>query len=304
MKTSTVTATAGADKGRPGMVAWLLLTVAVASTSAAAILIRYASDAEPLAISFWRCAAGAAILVPFVKPRAQGVDAVNLKRSVVAGAFLAVHFATWISSVSLTTVASSVLLVSTSPVFVAAAAWIFFGERLESVGWLGIALTLVGVGFIGGGGFGGSSLAGNLLALTGGAMAAGYLLAGRSARRELGIIEYVVIAYATSAVLLLIACIVGGVPLWGYSAATWWAIGGIIVGPQLLGHTLINLVLKDIDPTTVAVTIMVEPVISTALAFAFFSEIPSALVYPGGALILLGIYLVSSARRQPVPIAQ
>lgn len=302
MRTST--AAAGTDAGGGGRVAWLLLAFAVASTSISAILIRYASDAEPLAISFWRCAAGAALLAPFVKRRLHGVDSANLKRSIAAGAFLAVHFATWITSVSLTTVASSVLLVSTSPVFVAAAAWLLFGERLKSVGWLGIVLTLVGVGFIGGGGFGGSSPAGNFLALIGGAMAAGYLLAGRAARRELGIIEYAVVAYSSSAVLLLIASTAAGVTLWGYSAPTWWAIAGIVIGPQLLGHTLINLVLKDIDPTTVAVTIMVEPVISTALAFALFSEVPPALTYPGGALILLGIYLVSSSGREPVPIGQ
>ncbi len=290
------------DVGRPVWVVWLLLALAVASTSVAAILIRYAGEADPLAISFWRCAAGAAVLAPFIKQRPRSIDRINWRRSVAAGAFLAVHFATWISSVSLTTVASSVLLVSTSPVFVAAAARILFKERLQGAGWLGISLTLVGVALIGGGGFGGSSLAGNVLALMGGAMAAGYLLAGRAARRDLGIIEYAVIAYATAALLLLVACVASGVVLWDYSAPTWWAIAGIIVGPQLLGHTLINLVLKDIDPTTVAVTIMVEPVISTLLAFALLAETPSLLVYPGGALILLGIYLVSSSSREPVGI--
>lgn len=280
-----------------------MLGCAVASTSAAAILIRYATGADPLAISLWRCAAGAALLAPFIERR-PAIDPVDLRRCVAAGAFLAVHFATWITSVNLTTVASSVLLVSTSPVFVAAAAWFLFGERLKAVGWLGITLTVAGVGFIGGGGFGGSSLVGNVLALVGGAMAAGYLLAGRAARRKLGIVQYVVVAYGTAALLLLVVCLAAGVPLWGYPAATWWAIAGIIAGPQLLGHTLINFVLKEIDPTTVASTIMVEPVISTALAYVLFSEIPSPLVYPGAALILLGIYLVSSARAEPATVGR
>lgn len=300
----TLTAAGTTDARRPAWSSWLLLALAVASTSCSAILIRYADDAQPLAISFWRCAAGAAALAPFVTRRFHGIDAVSMKRSLVAGAFLAVHFATWITSVNLTTVASSVLLVSTSPVFVAAAGWLLFGERLKSVVWAGIGLTLAGTALIGGGGFGGSSVVGNVLALIGGAMAAGYLVTGRIARRYLGIIEYAVVAYAAAAALLLVACMAAGAPLWGYRAPTWWAIAGIILGPQLLGHTLINFVLKDIDATSVAVMIMAEPVISTALAFALFSEVPSLLVYPGGALVLTGIYLVSSAGRHPASIPQ
>jgi drug/metabolite transporter (DMT)-like permease len=295
----TLSAPVHGNESRSEWTSWLLLALAVVSTSTSAILIRYASGADPLAISFWRCAAGAAVLAPFTARRPGKVASANLARSLMAGAFLAVHFGTWITSVNLTTVAASVLLVSTTPVFVAAAAWMLFGERLERLGWLGIGLTLVGVGLIAGGGFTGSSPAGNLLALTGGLMAAGYLLAGRAARRELGIIEYAVLVYGTAALFLLCFCVAAGTPLWGYPALTWWAIAGIVVGPQLLGHTLINWALKDIDPTTVAVTIMVEPVVSTLLAFALFSELPSALVYPGGALILLGIYLVSAARVAP-----
>jgi EamA-like transporter family. len=138
-----------------------------------------------------------------------------------------------------------------------------------------------------------------LLALLGGVAAAGYLLAGGISRRGLGIIEYGVIAYAASAVLLLVASTAGGAELWGYGATTWWAIAGIVVGPQLLGHTVINLVLKDIDATTVSIAIMAEPIIASALALVLFDEVPSLVAIPGGAAILAGIYLVSSLRRTP-----
>jgi drug/metabolite transporter (DMT)-like permease len=222
-----------------------------------------------------------------------------LKLPAIAGCFLAVHFASWITSLGLTTVAASVLLVSASPIFVALAARFLFGERLATKGWVGLGLALTGTAIVGGTGLGGSSLSGNALALLGGATAGGYAMAGGLARQRLGILEYAVVTYAVAAALLLVACLVSGAALFDYGAQTWWAIAGLIVGPQLLGHTVINLVLSDLDATTVTVAIMGEPIIAITLAFIFFSEVPSWTVYPGGAAILVGIYLVSTARKTP-----
>ncbi|MGH2825732.1 MAG: DMT family transporter [Actinomycetota bacterium] len=289
-----------ANHARPPWIAWALLSLGILAASVSAILIRYAEDANPLAISFWRCALGALALLPFARWQQRGATRATVKTSAIAGFFLALHFATWITSVGLTSVASSVLLVSTTPVFTALIAWLAFKERLPSVGWAGIALTLIGVGLIGGGDFGGSSGVGNLLALIGGATVAGYLMLGSVARRTLGIVEYAVVAYTTAGVMLLAVCLVAGVDLGGYDSGTWWAIAGMVVGPQLLGHTVINSVLTEIDATTVAVTIMAEPIIATALAFVLFSEGPSLLIYPGGILILVGIYLVTTVRKEPV----
>jgi drug/metabolite transporter (DMT)-like permease len=150
---------------------------------------------------------------------------------------------------------------------------------------------------VSGGDLGGSSLQGDALALAGGAAAAGYVIAGSAARRTMGIIDYSVIAYGVSAALLLVACIAGDVPLWGYPGRTWWAVAGVVVGPQLIGHTLINFSLKDIDATTVAVSFMSEPIIASSLAWALFGEVPTVLLYPGGVAILVGIYLASTARK-------
>jgi drug/metabolite transporter (DMT)-like permease len=270
----------------------------VVSASVSAILIRYADGAEPLAISFWRCAAGAIVLLPFARAGLGVLEPGTWRMPAVAGAFLAVHFASWITSLELTTVASSVLLVSTTPIFVALVAWLLLKEHVQTRGWAGVLLAFAGTVLVAGGDLSGSSLDGNILALVGGATAAGYVLAGRQARQGIGILEYAVIAYASAGILLLLSCLVGGVELWGYDARTWWAIAGIVIGPQLLGHTIINLVLKDIDVTTVSVSIMAEPVIATVLAFLLFDEVPPALLYPGGAAILAGIYLTSTAREQ------
>ncbi len=269
-----------------------------------AIFVRYADGADPLAQSFWRCAAGAAALLPFAAGRIRSGGRAQLRAPLVAGIFLALHFGTWMTSVTLTTVAASVLLVSTTPVFVAVAALLLYRERLPGVAWVGIVLATGGAAAVGGGSLSGSSMDGNLLAVAGAATAGGYVLAGGIARRTQGILEYAVVTYAVAGTLLAIVCVVKGVALTGYPAGTWLAITGLVIGPQLLGHTVINLTLSDIDATTVSVTIMAEPVIATALAFVLFDEVPSWLLYPGGGAILAGIYMVSTSRGEPAVIVE
>lgn len=283
---------------------WALLAVGVGAASVSAILIRYADGADPLAMAFWRCVAGAAALLPFATRGLRAGGRSALTAPAVAGIFLMLHFATWMTSVNLTTVAASVLLVSTTPVFVAVAARVLFKERLPAAAWIGIVLSTAGAAAVGGGSLSGSSLDGNLLAVAGAATAGGYVMTGEVARRTQGILEYAVVTYAVAGALLGVACLVAGADLAGYPGGTWLAIAGMVVGPQLLGHTVINLTLSDIDATTVSVTIMGEPIIATALAFVLFDEVPSWLLYPGGAAILLGIYMVSAARRRPAVIVE
>ena len=280
-----------------------LLAGGVVAASFAPILIRYADGADPLAISFWRCAAGAVVLLPFARGGLRRAERRSLSLCVLAGVFLALHFATWITSLELTTVASSVLLVSTTPIFVALVAPIVVNERLTRAGWVGIALAFAGTILIVGVDFAGSSLSGNALAVAGGATAGGYVLAGRIARRDLSIIPYAVLTYGAAAALLGIVCLVRGVDLGGYPAGTWWALVALVAGPQLLGHTVINLVLSSVDATTVSVSFMSEPVIATALAALLFDEVPTAIFYVGGAAVLAGIYFVSTNQKavEPAP---
>ncbi|MGI8774007.1 MAG: DMT family transporter [Actinomycetota bacterium] len=288
----------------PPWATWALLILGTLAASISAILIRYATEAHPLAISFWRCSVGAAVLLPFAGRGLRKLGPSVMKMPAWAGFFLAIHFATWITSIDMTSIAASVLLVSTAPIFIAIAARYLLAERLPTIAWVGIGGAMLGAVLISGTDFGGSSHAGNILALIGGATAGWYFLAGQVARRDVGILQYAVIAYGVAAALLLAVCVVIGVELAGYPASTWWAIAGLIVGPQLLGHTIINLVLSDIDATTVSVTIMAEPIIAIALAYLLFSEAPSWLVYPGGAAILAGIYVVSTERRQPAIVVE
>jgi drug/metabolite transporter (DMT)-like permease len=285
-------------------VPWTILAAGVLAASVSAILIRYAEDASGMALSFWRSAAGSLLLLPFAIPGLRRMEARDYLLPIVAGVCLALHFATWITSVNLTSIASSVLLVCTTPIFVAIAARWIFAERLGLLGWSGIALALVGSALIAGFDFGGSRMEGNILALIGAVTVSGYSLAGRVSRQKLGILEYACVTYGASAVALLIVALPTDVQLGGYSSQTWWAIVGLIIGPQLLGHTFINFALRAIDATRVSVAVMAEPVIATIMAFYLFQETPSWLAYPGGIAILIGIYLVSTTQQQPEIISE
>jgi drug/metabolite transporter (DMT)-like permease len=112
----------------------------------------------------------------------------------------------------------------------------------------------------------------------------------------MGNLEYAVVAYLAAAAALLVACLWSGAALSGYDAPTWAGVAGLVAGPQLLGHTLINFALRDIDVVSVSVAIMVEPVIATVLALLLLGESPPALVLPGGALLLAGVYAVTTSQ--------
>ncbi|MBW3593983.1 MAG: DMT family transporter [Actinobacteria bacterium] len=284
---------------RASWIPWALLVVGVLGASISAILIVYARDAQPMAISFWRCAGGAAALAPFAARGLRAMTKRQLGLPAVAGLFLAAHFATWITSLELTTVAASVLLVTSSPAFVALLAWWLLGERLRSVAWVGIVLTVIGAGLVAGGDLSGAQFEGNMLALAGALTVGVYMLVGQVSRRELGILEYSVVTYSVAGLVLLPISLVMGADLWGYDAQTSWALVGLLIGPQLLGHTVLNYVLKDLGATIVAVAVMAEPLIAAILAYILFGQVPPLLIYPGGAAILVGIYIVSTRGKSP-----
>lgn len=284
------------------------LVLGVAAVSTAAVLIRIA-DAPALAIAFWRCAGGAAALAPFAVRARRGnvapLDTGQRRALVAAGAFLALHFGLFVSSLSYTSVAASSVLVAMSPLFVGLGAALFLREPPSRLVWAGIGLAAVGavvVALAGAGDprAGGRTLLGNALAFGGAAAVAGYLLLGRVARQRLPVVVYATVVYGVAAVLLLGACLVTGAPLGvvggGYSAGTWLAIAGLIVGPQLLGHTIFNTLLSTVTATTVAVVVLAEPVGATLLALLLLGELPAALFWAGAPLVLAGVFLAGRGR--------
>ena len=293
----------GARTPLPPAVVAAGLVVGVLAVSASSILIRLA-DAPPLALAFWRCFLGAVALVPFaVRARRAGgrIDGGQRRQLVAAGLFLAAHFAAFITALSLTTVASAAVLVTTAPLFVGAGAALFLGEPPSRTTWLGIGLAIVGALGIAAADLdsftGGDALLGDGLAFAGAAFVAGYLLIGRIARKRLPVSRYAASVYGVAAAALLVASLATGSPLWGYSAATWLAIAGIVVGPQLLGHTIFNSLLVAVPPTVIAVVVLAEPVGSTILALLLLDEAPAPGFWLAAPLLAAGVWFSVAGSR-------
>jgi drug/metabolite transporter (DMT)-like permease len=273
-----------------------LLGVAVVAVSTSAPLIRVA-DAPALAIAFWRNALALPVLGLLVAVSARdaftGLDARERRLSAVAGLFLAAHFATWVPSLSFTSVASSVALVATQPVWAALIAR-RRGEQVAPRAWTGIGLAVAGVVLLAGVDLSLSprALFGDLLALAGGALAAAYVTVGAEVRRTVPTTVYATLCYGVAAAALLAVCLVGRQPLAGYDATTWWALVAMVIGPQLLGHTLVNRVLPSTGPTLVSVAILFEIVGSAFIAWLAFDEVPPLTAVPAGILIGAGVVLV------------
>ena len=286
----------------------LALVFGVVVVSFAAPLIRLA-EAPPLAIAFYRNLVASVVLIP-IALGTRGAELRRLRRGdlvplTAAGLLLAVHFAVWIPSVRLTTVAASTVLVTTQPVWSAVLARIFLRERLARAAAIGIGVALGGAVLISGADFTLSTRAfvGDLLALGGAVAVAGHRIVGIGPRRRLSILPFVAVIYGVCAVALLVVTLVSGTTLSGFSTGTWLAIAGLGLGPQLVGHTVFNFLLRDLDPTVIAVAIMGEPIGASILAVLLFGEVPPVTSLVGGALLLLGIYIAvtSQSRRTAAP---
>jgi drug/metabolite transporter (DMT)-like permease len=269
------------------------LAVGVVAVSFSSVLIRLA-DAPPLTVAFWRMAIASAILLPPMLVR-RGEEIRAFERSQwatagLAGLLLAAHFATWVPSLSYISVGASTVLVTTQPVWVAVIGRIL-GARIARATVLGIALSLVGAIVIFGRDLGTPDLRGDALALLGAVAAAGYFLSGRSLRRRVSLLAYVGVAYTTCAAVLSLVVVFSGEPFLGLGARAWLLFLLMALGPQILGHTVFNYLLSDVEPGIIAIAVTAEPVGATLLAFAFLGEVPPWTAFLGGALILAGIWL-------------
>lgn len=292
---------------RPPLLDLVLLGVAIAAVSTAAPLIRV-THAPTLAVAFWRTALAVPVtgtlLLVGRRGELRALPRTARRQSVVAGLFLAGHFATWVPSLSFTSVASSVALVSTMPVWTAVLArW--RGDPVAASTWRGITLALGGVVMLTGVDLSISSRAlfGDLLALLGGILAALYLDAGADVRRQASTAVYTTVCYSTAAVALLVVCAVGRQAVAGYGATTWVALLAMTAGPQLLGHTLVNKVVRTIGATVVSVAILAEIVGSAVLAWIFFGEVPPAAALPAAVLLVAGLVVVVRGTSTPAEVA-
>jgi drug/metabolite transporter (DMT)-like permease len=273
------------------------MLVSVSAVSTASILIRL-TEAPPLAIATWRLLLSTLMLLPFFIHRGgfaklQAMGGRDLIALVLVGVTLAVHFASWITSLSYTSVASSVIFVHIDPIFVALISHFFLGDKVSRRVALGIGVAFVGATIIAIGdlGIGKENLIGDALSIIGAIALGIYLLAGRRLRQRLDLTTYVTPVYAVSAVVLALGSVAVGAPLLGYDARVMLLFAIIALVPMIFGHTLYNWVLKWVSAPVVSISLLGEPVGASILAFIVLGEAPGPLTIIGGAVTLAGILI-------------
>jgi len=280
--------------------------------STASILVRAAQPAVPsLVIAACRLGIAALVLAPFAVAHPRGRAALRALRprdlalALLAGACLALHFATWIASLRRTSVLASVTLVTTAPLWVALLSPLVLREPVARRTAAGIAIALAGAALVAAGdaaahgAAGGAphALAGDALALAGAWAMAAYLLAGRRLRARLPLVPYALVVYGAAAALLLGAAAVSGAGVDRVPPGAWRWLVLLALVPQLAGHTTFNWALRHLPASLVALALVGEPVGSAALAFALFREVPGPAVLAGAALVLAGIVVAAGAAR-------
>jgi len=281
---------------------WSVLLLGVVAVSTGAIFVRLAIAAAnqrgvafSLFVAALRLSFAALALLPAWRPVCQRLPtraAAGL--AIAAGLALALHFVTWISSLSFTSIAASTALVTTNPIWVVLLAWWWWGERVRPTAVLGMAIALSGgllIAWSGASSDSGSQpLLGDALALIGAWCASLYFLLGSAAqRRGLSVGRYATIAYSTAALALLPLPLLVGRSYAGYPALVYcYGILAALV-PQLLGHTSCNWALRWLSPTAVALAILFEPIGSSLLGWLLFQEIPGTLVLVGAPILLVGV---------------
>lgn len=281
-----------------------ILLAGITSISFASIFIRFCADVPAIMIATYRLGIASLVLLFIFKVRGstlKGIDRKDLLFSILGGVFLSLHFITWITSLKYTSVASSVVLVTTNPIFVGIFSYLLLKEKQHIELIAGIVLCFLGSILIALGDSGlhgitltdNGALTGDLLALAGAVMASGYLIVGSKVRKRLDIVTYITVVYSISAIFLFITSIALQIPFTGYKPDSYLFLVLLAVVPQLIGHTSLNWALKHLKASMVAITILGEPIGATILAYLFFTELVGRFQLLGMALIFAAIIISS-----------
>ncbi len=281
---------------------YLVLCIGALAVSTGAIFARLA-EAPSLAIAAYRVGFATLFLAPPTlwakREELRSISPRTLFYSLGAGFFLALHFATWIASLSYTSVASSVVLVNTIPLWTALMAPWVTGERPSRETMIGILISIAGGAVVGAGDFslGPRALWGDFLALLGGLTAACYIMLGRKARPSLSLRSYTFLCYGSAACCLWGALLLTKLPLGPYTPQTWLMFLGMALISQMVGHSAYNWALRWLSSSFVAVSLLGEPIGGTLLAYFILGESVSLQKLLGGACILTGIYLAARGEK-------
>ena len=281
----------------------VILVLGIIGVSTGSIFARLA-DAPALVTAAYRVGLASLILIPLAIWKAgdelRNLSSREIRLAILSGFFLALHFASWISSLDYTAIANSVVLVNTIPLWVGLLTPMIAKDRLTRATVISIIVSVIGGVIIGFGDFatGGQALLGDLLAVIGAICAAIYLLLGRNLRRKLSLLSYIAICYGSAALFLWLAVIALQLPVSGYDTQTVAAFWAMALVSQIIGHSSYNWALKWFSTGFVAVALLGEPIGSTIMAYLIFNE---GLTWPkaiGGLLILSAIYIAAAGERK------
>lgn len=295
-----------ASLSRPPRADLARLGIAVVFISLSGPMIA-ATAAPALAIAFWRCLFGSGITGVWVALRRRSslasLSRRELRLTVIAGVFLGLHFATWIPSLTMTTIAASTALVATQPIWAAFIARAT-GVRIESRVWVGIAVAFSGVIVLTGVDLSvdPQHLIGDALALVGAVFSAAYVSVAERVRKTVDTSTTTFVLYAVSALTILPLVALFSEPLVGFDAQAWALIIAVTLGAQLLGHTMMTRVLSTTSATVVSLAILFEMPGATIVAAIWLGQVPPLALLPAAALILIGLVIViRAAEGRPGP---
>ena len=307
------------DEQRSPLFLPFAIIIAIVSVSTASLFIKFAQQEAPsLVIAALRLTIASLLIAPIAiirhKDELLAITRKELLLGSLSGLFLALHFATWISSLEYTSVASSVVLVSTGPIWVAVLSPFFLHESLTKKILWGLLLATLGGLIIGlsdlcfwqsrlvcppiSDFLNSKSLQGNLLALTGAIMVTGYLLIGRRLRARISLIPYIFVVYSMASIVLIAFMFIAGQSPFGFSGATYGWIFLLALIPQIIGHSTYNWALRFLPATLVAILTLGEPIGSASLAYLILHESPGMIKIIGVTFILAGIFLASRVEKR------
>ena len=280
----------------------IILVFGIIGVSTGSIFARLA-DAPALVTAAYRVGLASLILIPLAAWKARdelrNLSFHDIRLAIVSGFFLALHFASWISSLDYTAIANSVVLVNTIPLWVGLLTPLIAKDRLTRATVISIIVSVIGGVIIGFGDFatGGQALLGDFLAVIGAICAAIYLLLGRNLRRQLSLLSYVAICYGSAALFLWLAVIALQLPVSGYSTQTVAAFWAMALVSQIIGHSSYNWALKWFSSGFVAVALLGEPIGATIMAYIIFNEGLTWTKFIGGLVILSAIYIATTGEK-------
>lgn len=287
----------------------IVLVIGIVGVSLAAIWIRWAiALADPdnkVGFSLFLAASRLTVAAVILLPTWRNFQLAKIKSTafiyaIAAGFCLAVHFATWITSLAYTSIAASTVLVTTNPIWVGLFSWWWYREKLTLQSIIGIAIALGGGIVIAiADGYSGASysnpILGDVLALIGAIMSSLYIIFGSQARRQgLSTGNYIAIAYSTAALSLLPLPGLYNTSYFDYAPLVYWCVFLMAVMSQVIGHTSLNWLIRWISPTLLSLCLLFEPVVASLAGAIVFKEIPTFDLLSGGVIILVGIVIFLS----------